>query len=342
MGYSFLNDYGEGCIPEILEILGRSNHTQEIGYGEDTLCAEASMLIKEETGCLDADVHFASGATQANKIIISSALRPFEAVVAASTGHIAVHEAGAIEATGHKICTVPTDNGKLTPPLVDQVVKFHSDEHMVKPRMVYISNTTEVGTVYTKKELMALKEYCVAKNLYLFVDGARLAQALTSKANDVAMKEFAALPDIFYIGGTKNGALLGEAIVINNDILKENFRFNLKQNGALLAKGRILGAQFIGLFAGNLFYKNGVHANSMAMKLADGIREEGYGFLAEPVSNQIFPILPNKVIDRLLEDYQFYSWTDNGDGSSSIRLVTSWATLEEEVDGFINAIKSAR
>lgn len=341
MGYSFLNDYSEGCVPEILDILGRTNHTQEVGYGEDALCVEATGLIRGETGCLKADVHFVSGATQANKIIISSALRPFEAVVAAGTGHIAVHEAGAIEATGHKVCTVPTTDGKLTSELVDQVVKFHSDEHMVKPRMVYISNTTEVGTVYLKKELIALKEYCGANNLYLFVDGARLAQALTSKANDIAMKEFAAIPDIFYIGGTKNGALLGEAIVINNENIKKDFRFNLKQNGALLAKGRILGAQFVGLFTDNIFYRNGAHANSMAMKLADGIEEAGFGFMAEPESNQIFPILPNRVIESLLKDYRFYRWADNGDGSSSIRLVTSWATKEDKVDRFIADLKLA-
>ncbi len=339
MGYSFLNDYGEGCHPGIFEILCKSNEAQETGYGEDSLCIEAIRLIKEETGCFDADVHFVSGATQANKTIISSALRPYEAVIAAGTGHIAVHEAGAVEATGHKVCTVPVADGKLTPELVDQVVRFHADEHMVSPRMVYISDTTEVGTVYTKKEMTELAGYCRVNGLFLFVDGARLAQALTSGSNDLSMKEFAAIPDIFYIGGTKNGALLGEAIVINNNGLKEGFRYNLKQNGALLAKGRILGAQFVGLFTDNVFYKNGEHANRMAMKLADGIKKAGFGFFVEPASNQIFPVFPDELINILMESYRFYPWSSCGKNSSSIRLVTSWGTKEEEVDRFIEAIE---
>ena len=210
---------------------------------------------------------------------------------------------------------------------------------MVKPRLVYISNTTEVGTVYTKNELKDLAGYCATNGLFLFVDGARLAQALTSHANDLSMKEFAAIPDIFYIGGTKNGALLGEAIVVNNNSLKVGFRHNLKQNGALLAKGRLLGAQFIGLFTENVYYKNGEHANRMAMKLANGIKEAGYSFQVESVSNQIFPILPNKLIDRLLENYQFYLWSASDNDCSSIRLVTSWATKEEEVERFVDIIK---
>jgi len=340
MVYSFLNDYSEGCHPSILKIMAETNVRQEMGYGEDSLCVGAADLVRRATGLDNADVHFLSGATQANKIIIASALRPFEAVVAAKTGHIAVHEAGAIEATGHKICTVETADGKLTPGLVDAVVRFHSDEHMVKPRMVYISNTTEIGSVYTKTELESLSVYCRDNGLYLFMDGARLAQALTSPASDISLKELAGLVDVFYLGGTKNGALLGEAVVINNGELKTGFRHNLKQNGALLAKGRILGAQFMGLLADDLYFENGRHANRMALKLADGIANMGFCFLSAPVSNQIFPILPNSLIDKLSLDFGFYVWSTSSNDTSSIRLVTSWATTEQAVVTFLLKLKS--
>ncbi|MEA3505038.1 MAG: low specificity L-threonine aldolase [Bacteroidota bacterium] len=338
--YSFRNDYSEGAHKRILEALGRSNFDQEQGYGEDNFCNEAIKLIRQKIKNPNADIHFVSGGTQANLIVLSSILRPYESVIAATTGHIVVHETGAIEATGHKINTVETKNGKLTPQTIQPILDFHEDEHMVKPKVVFISNSTEVGTTYSKQELEELSVFCKKNNLYLYLDGARLASALTSKQNNMTISELSALVDVFYIGGTKNGALLGEAIVINNDKLKENFRFSLKQKGALLAKGRLLGIQFLELFKDDLFFELGRHANFMSSKIAASIKELGYEFLTDPVSNQIFPILPNKLIEKLSEKYGFYIWEKFDENSSSIRLVTSWATKEDAVDEFIKDFAS--
>ena len=224
MIYRFTNDYSEGAHINILNALIDSNLNQEIGYGEDNFCEEAKILIKEQIKNKDAHIHFVSGGTQANLIIISSILRPHEAIVAASTGHISVHETGAIEATGHKICTIETEDGKLTVEHIKEVLEVHESEHMVKPKMVFISNTTELGTIYKKEELQEISKFCKENNLYLHLDGARLGSALTSRDNNLTLEELSSLVDIFYIGGTKNGALLGEAIVINNDNLKEDFR----------------------------------------------------------------------------------------------------------------------
>lgn len=333
--YDFRNDYSEGAHPNILQALAKTNLVQETGYGEDRFCDEAARLIRKEIDRPDADVHFVSGGTQANLIVISSILKPYQSVVAADSGHIFTHETGAIEATGHKINNIITENGKITPEMIQPVLDFHSDEHMVKPSMVYISNSTELGTVYGKQELEELSAFCRQNNLYLFMDGARLGSALTSQNNDLSLAQIAKLVDVFYIGGTKNGALIGEAIVIINGKLKENFRFYIKQRGALLAKGRIFGIQFIELFSNNLFYDLATHANAMAQKLAEGIKKRGYGFLTKAVSNQLFPILPDKLIEGLSEKYGFYVWAKYDEGNSSIRLVTSWATKEEFVDEFL-------
>ncbi|MBU0757748.1 MAG: low specificity L-threonine aldolase [Nanoarchaeota archaeon] len=336
--YSFKNDYSEGAHPRILEALSKTNLAQEAGYGEDSYCTKAAALIKKRLKNPKADIHFLSGGTQANLIVISSILKPYESVIAADTGHIAVHEAGAIEATGHKINTVPSKDGKLAVKDIKGVVDFHSDEHMVKPGMVFISNSTEIGTVYKKKELKAISEFCTKNKLYLYLDGARLASALTSKSNDMTLQEISSLVDTFYIGGTKNGALLGEAIVINNDCLKENFRFHLKQKGALLAKGRVIGIQFMELFKDELYFDLGTRANKMAEKLAKNIKAAGYKFLTRPQSNQIFPIFPNKMIERLNKKFEFYVWCKIDERSSAIRLVTSWATDERSVDRFIGEV----
>lgn len=335
--YSFKNDYSEGAHPLILQKLMETNLEQAVGYGEDDYCKEASALIKKELQ-KDSAIHFVSGGTQANLIVISSILRPYESVIAAESGHIAVHETGAIEATGHKINTIPTTNGKITTAQIDTVLKTHTDEHMVKPKMVYISNSTEVGSVYNKAELTEIYTFCKANNLILFVDGARLASALTSTKCDLTLADLANLTDVFYIGGTKNGALLGEAIVINNSTLDENFRYNIKQKGGMLAKGRLIGIQFSELFKNNLFFELGKHANAMANKLAEEISNKGYDFLTEPSSNQIFPILPNHKIEELQQDFEFYSWQKIDDNNSAVRLVTSWATPEEKVLEFINKI----
>lgn len=338
--YSFKNDYSEGCHPDLLTALIQNNSSQEAGYGEDSYSLEAIKLIKEKCGNDDLAVHLVSGGTQANLIVIAAALRPYESVISAASGHIHVHETGAIEATGHKIQTVATKDGKLRPSDVQSILDKFEDEHTVKPRLVYISNSTEIGSIYNKKELIELSIYCKSNNLLLFLDGARLGSALTSTSNDLSLTDIANFTDVFYIGGTKNGALFGEAIVIKNEELKSHFRFHLKQRGALLAKGRALGLQFHELFKNDLFFELAHHANRMAAKLTSAISTQGYAFLTDPVSNQIFPILPNILIQKLSKSFEFYTWKKIDEHHSAIRLVTSWATEEEAVDAFIKQIVS--
>lgn len=338
--YSFFNDYSEGAHPNILAALQQTNLIQETGYGEDSFSLHAAELIKAKIGNPNADIHFVSGGTQANLIVLSSMLKSYEAVIAVNTGHIFVHEAGAIEATGHKICTVPSKDGKIKPEQIQAVCDEHSDEHMVKPKVVFISNSTEVGTVYSKQELQAISNVCKQNGLYLYLDGARLGSALTSTGYSVTLAELSSLVDIFYIGGTKNGALLGEAIVINNEDLKANFRYYLKQRGALLAKGRVLGVQFSELLKDDLYFELAKHANEMASKLIQGIKDQGYEFLTDSTTNQIFPIFPNSIIEKLKEIYGFYVWSKIDADKSSIRLVTSWTTREEAVAGFLEDLKT--
>lgn len=339
---SFRNDYSEGAHPHILERLIQTNLQQEEGYGEDNFCVEAKDLILQKLGTQKSDIHFVSGGTQANLIFISSVLKPYESVIACTTGHIVVHETGAIEATGHKINTVQTNDGKLTPYDIQPVLDFHTDEHMVKPRLVYISNSTETGSIYSKAELTALSEFCREKKLLLYMDGARLASALTSKYNDLVLADLAILTDAFYIGGTKNGALIGEAIVINNQDLTENFRYSIKQKGALLAKGRILGIQFLELFENELFFELGRKANMLAEQLSEGIENFGYQLITPTVSNQVFPVFPNNVIEKLSQKFGFYIWSKIDEQHSSIRLVTSWASKEESVDLLIKELQKIR
>lgn len=269
-------------------------------------------------------------------------LRPYESIISADTGHINTHEAGAVEATGHKIDSFQNPEGKVTPESVQNLVVEHQDEHMVKPKVVFISQPTEVGTVYSKKELEALSQVCKKNNLYLFLDGARLGSALTAKDTDLDLKTTASFVDLFYIGGTKNGALLGEAIVIVNDTLKPEFRRQLKQRGALLAKGRVLGSQFLELFKDNFYFDLASHANTMAEKLSEGIKNLDFGFLTDSRTNQIFPIFPNDLVEKLNKLYGFYVWSKVDDSHSSIRLVTSWATKEEGVTEFLSDLKKLK
>ena len=334
---SLQNDYSEGAHPRILTLLSETNRVQSTGYGEDAYCLQAASYIKQHLQAPQAAIHFVSGGTQSNTVIIKSMLRPHEAVIAAQSGHIAVHETGAIEATGHKVITMPVGNdGKLTPEAVHTAVTTHTDEHMVKPHMVYISQTTEIGSVYSVSELRALRTCCDELGLYLHIDGARLGAALAANS-ELSLAIMAEVADVFYIGGTKNGALLGEAIVIVNPDLQADFRYGMKQHGALLAKGRILGLQFVGLFAENVFFECAAHAHEQAMVLAQGLRDLGCGFLTEPQSNQIFPILPNTVIAALQEKFAFYHWQDINDTDSAVRLVTSWATEPANVKAFLRA-----
>lgn len=333
--YSFNNDYSEGAHPRILEAMMNANLIQNPGYGLDSHCAHAAALIKQETKREDSDIHFIVGGTQTNLIMIATALRPYQAVIAADTGHVNVHETGAIEATGHKVLAMPCTDGKLTPAEIQEALDRHTDEHMVKPKMVYISNTTEIGTQYTKAELETLSHFCRQKNLYLFLDGARLGSALTSSANDLTLEDIARLTDAFYIGGTKGGALFGEALVINHPDFKPDFRFMIKQRGAMLAKGWLLGIQFEELFQNNLFYDMAIHANQMAERLRSGISKCGYSFASKSVTNQLFVILPDHVIEKLSENYLFTVDRRVDESTSVIRLVTSWATKEEAVVSFL-------
>jgi threonine aldolase len=339
MKYRFFNDYSEGAHPRILERLAASNLQQMTGYGEDELSLQAQALIQKAVGNSTAAVHFVSGGTQANLLCLAAMLRPHESVISASSGHINVHEAGAIEATGHRIEAIQSDDGKVHP---DQLAAFlgpHRDEHMTKPKVVFISHASEVGTIYSKAELEGLHAFCQQQDLYLYMDGARLGSALTAKSSDLSLADIARLTDIFYIGGTKNGALLGEAIVINNPALQTEFRWHIKQRGALLAKGRVVGAQFLELFTGELFLELARHSNQMADQLADGLQKLGFAFLTPPQSNQIFPILPDALIAKLQQDYGFYVWAAAGEGKSAIRLVTSWATEQSAVEDFLRAVR---
>jgi len=335
MKYQFFNDYSEGAHPSILKTLEKTNLCQEIGYGEDRYCKQAAELIKAKIENQNASVHFVSGGTQANLIVLASMLKPYESVIAPQSAHIAVHEAGAIESTGHKVIVVPSSDGKIKPEQVAEVCDEHTDEHMVQPRAVFLSHSTEIGTVYSKSELEGLAEICRRKGLYLYLDGARLGSALTSTESNLSLPDLSRLVDAFYVGGTKNGALLGEAVVINRVELQPDFRYHIKQRGGLLAKGRLIGIQFLELFRENLYFDLGMHANDMACRLARGIGMLGYTFLSRSSTNQIFPILPDSIIADLQQMYGFYVWRKVDGQNSAIRLVTSWATKEEAVNEFL-------
>ena len=335
--YSFKNDYTASAHPRLLQALIETNLEQDEGYGLDRHSAAARAHLRAFFGFDGAhtDIHFLTGGTPANLIAISSFLRPHEAVIAPETAHILVHEAGAIEATGHKILAVPSVEGKALPEQIVEVLDWHQDEHMVKPRLIKISQPTEVGTVYTLAELEALRALCRSRDLLLYVDGARLGCALTAEGNDASLADLWRLTDAFYIGGTKNGALLGEAMILRNKALREDFRYHVKQKGGMLAKGRIIGVQFEELFRDGLYFALAKHANSMAQMLVEALQRAGYDFLSASPTNQIFPILPDALIRKLEERWSFYVWQKMDEGHSAVRLVASWATPEEEVRAFI-------
>lgn len=338
--YSFTNDYSEGAHESILKALLDSNLKQSSGYGLDEYSEKAKDILKNVLKSEKIDIHFIPGGTQVNLICISSFLKQYEAAIAADTGHIAVHETGAIEACGHKVITAPSNDGKLTVDKIEKILKIHTDEHMVKPKLVYISNATEIGKIYKKQELIDLYTYCREKNLLFFIDGARMGSAITSEENDLQLCDLVNLCDAFYIGATKNGALFGEALVICNDSLKEDFRYNIKQKGALLAKGRLLGIQFMELFKDDLFFNLAKHANEMAALIQDALIEENYKLLIKSPTNQIFPILPNSSIEKLREKYSFNTWEEYDENHTVIRLVTSWATEKDKVLDFINDLRN--
>jgi len=325
--------------PMVLAALSAVGYTQFDGYGLDEFSLRAAELVKSKIKTPSADVHFIAGGTHANLVLISSALRPHEAVIAPESGHIFVHETGAIEATGHKVCTVKGKNGKLSADDIKAIVAEHTDEHMVKPRLVYISLSTESGTVYTKAELSAISKCCRDNDLYLYLDGARLGAAINSPVSDMEYADIASLTDAFYMGGTKNGAMFGEAIVICKDELKADFRFNLKQRGAMLAKGAAIGVQFEALLKDGLYDELASHANTVALKMADGIRDLGFDFLYPTETNLIIPVFPGNVASALHKIYEFHDWQNLGD-KTAVRLVTSWATPERIADEFIADLKN--
>lgn len=337
---SFRNDYSEGALPEIMQVLHETNFDQTVGYGLDEWCDKARAKIKDAIACPSADVHFLVGGTQANQTCISAFLRSHEAVIAVETGHINVHETGAIETTGHKVLTVMGKDGKVTAAQIRCVVEAHTDEHMVKPKMVYISDSTEIGTIYTLQELEEISVCCKELGLYLYLDGARLGSALTAEGNDVTLSDLPRLTDAFYIGGTKNGALFGEAVVLVNPALKEDFRYLIKQHGGMLAKGRLLGIQFATLFTDDLFLRAAKHANECAAKLKKGLVECGVTFMADSVTNQQFPIFTEAQITKLAEEFMFERWANVDADHAAIRFCTSWATKEEQIDMLIQAVKS--
>ncbi|CCW71315.1 unnamed protein product [Phytomonas sp. Hart1] len=339
MVYSFTSDYSEGCHPSILKALSEINYEQNPGYGVDKHNVEATEMIREIIQQPNADVHFVIGGTMANSIAIDLALRPYQSVISATTGHINTLETGNPERFGHKILATETVNGKLTPELIDNIVKSNVSIHMTAPKLVYITNTTEVGTIYTKDELTEVSLFCRQKDLYLFMDGARICCALSTSGNDLTLPEIARMVDAFTIGLCKNGALFGEALVIIHDDLKPGARHLIKQHGGLLSKGWLIGMQFKLLLRDNLYLELAKHANDTAMILKRGIQSCGYTFMMDSVTNIQFPIFPPHVVKHLDEHFSFYVEKVLPHGEIVIRLCTSWATKEEACVHFIEILR---
>ena len=338
----FNNDYAEGCHEMVLQALVRTNMEQTPGYGEDRHCASAAAKIRKLCGREDVAVHFLVGGTQTNLTVIDAALRPHQGALCAVSGHIHVHETGAVEATGHKCLPLPSADGKITAAQVEHAVLAHradgAFEHIVQPKLVYISNPTELGTLYSLAELEALSETCHALGLYLFLDGARLGYGLMATGNDVTMADLARLCEAFYIGGTKVGALFGEAVVISNPALKEDFRYLIKQHGGMLAKGRLLGVQFDALMEDDLYFKIAAHADKMADKIRACFDELGITYLVPGITNQIFPIMPDAVLTELAKKFVFTEQERVDDTHRAVRFCTSWATPEENVEALIQEL----
>lgn len=337
----FENDYCEGAHESILQKLLETNMEKLPGYGSDTYSASAKEKVRLACGCPDADVYFLTGGTQTNATVIASVLNRYEGVVAASTGHIGVHEAGAIEFTGHKVLSLPHTQGKIEAPVLENYLKdFFNDEsyeHMVFPGMVYISHPTEYGTLYSRDELKALHKVCSKYQLPLYLDGARLGYGLACPHTDVTLADIATYTDAFYIGGTKVGALCGEAVVFPRKTPPHFFTM-IKQQGALLAKGRLLGIQFDTLFTDNLYLEISKNAIDTAQKLKDAFRRKGYHFFIESPTNQIFVILSNEQIKALKEQVVFSFWEKYDETHTVVRFATSWATTMEDINRLIELL----
>lgn len=340
---TFASDYTTGCCPEILDRLIATNLEPQSGYGTDQYCASAAEKIKNACNAPEAQVEFIAGGTQTNQVVISSMLQRYEGVVAARTGHISCHEAGAIEYTGHKVFELPQVMGKIrAKDLSDLVENFYGDDnhdHMVFPGMVYISHPTEYGTLYTLSELTAISEVCRKHNMPLFLDGARLGYGLMSYSTDVTLQDIARLCDVFYIGGTKVGALCGEAVVFTHGNMPKHFLTMKKQNGALLAKGRLLGVQFDTLFTDDLYFRISKHAIDMAERLKGILSDAGFPFLLESPTNQQFVVLDNATMERLKKDVGFGFWETVDEDHTAVRFATSWSTTEKELDKLQELLK---
>ncbi len=336
----FKNDYNQTCHPSILEALSRTTSAQYAGYGQDPVSLKTAALIQELCHCPSAQVHFLAGGTLTNLLTIAAFLRPHQAVIAAQSGHINVHETGAIEATGHKVLTAQTSDGKLRPEHIETLCAEHDNEHMVQARLVYISQATELGTVYSKAEVTALAACCKKLGLYLFMDGARLGCALTQKDADLSLADIAGLCDAFYIGGTKNGALFGEALVLVHPHVHEDFRYICKQRGAMLAKGWLVAAQFEALLQNNVYMDLARHGNAVAQHIDAGLQSLHIPLLTPTCTNQIFPILPVQAVHTLAQSHAFETWSRQ-ESTHTIRFVTSWGTSMEEADGLLLAVKNA-
>ena len=338
MKHKFTNDYSSLCHPAILKDLNDMALEQNIAYGLDKHSLNAEALIKKTFNSLNGKVYFLIGGTMTNLLFISYALKPYEAVIALETGHINVHETGAVESTGHKIITVKGNNGKIYPRDILDVLKIYKDEHMVKPRMVYISNSTEIGTIYSKKELLDLSKICKEHDLYFYIDGARLASALTSKYNDVAPNLLGEICDAFYVGGAKNGLLIGEALVINNPSLQKDFRYHIKNKGAMISKGYLVGAVFESAFKNNLYFDIARQTNEVADYLKEGLIKLNVVILESP-TNQVFATFNKDFAHQLIKEYGLEIWEDKNE-QLVVRFVVSFTTKKEDVDELINFIAS--
>lgn len=339
----FNSDYTEGAHPRILDALTRTNFEQTNGYGEDEHCRRAADLIRRECGAPDAQVHFLVGGTQTNLTVIASVLRPYQGVLCAAGGHIACHETGAVEATGHKVLALPDTEGKISAAQVREAVRLHmadeTHEHIVQPGMVYISQSSECGTVYSKRELEELRGTCRELALPLFIDGARMGYALAGSGGELTLRDIAECCDVFYIGGTKVGLLFGEAVVITNPAIGRDFRYMMKQRGAMLAKGRLLGVQFEEAFSDGLYYEMSAHAVNEAVRIKQALTRRGIPLLVDSPTNQLFPIFTREQQETLSGKYAFSYWQRVDEHRDAVRICTSWATPSEAVDELIADIE---
>ena len=338
MKHKFTNDYSSLCHPQIMEDLLSISLEQNVAYGLDKHSLNAEALIKRTFNSPNGKVFFLSGGTMTNLLFISYALKPYEAVIALETGHINVHETGAVEATGHKIITVKGKNGKMYPNDVIGILNTFTNEHMVKPGMVYISNSTEIGTIYSKQELLDLSKICKENGLYFFIDGARLGSALTSKYNDAEPELFGQVCDAFYVGGAKNGLLLGEALVINNPSLQKDFRYHIKNRGAMISKGYLIGAVFESAFKNNLYFDIAKQINEVADYLKEGLVKLNVNMLESP-TNQIFATFNKDFANLLIKEYGLELWEDKGE-QLVVRFVVSFTTKKSDVDDLLNFVKN--